>query len=125
MAKFILDGKEMFQMVRSRNENLCSLDFWDYTALYYSELKDLAHLFDFGDLEGEELEAELEAIRDRLEDSEVIEVKDDVELPDSETTYGDRLVLLDRCFYWRAEPKYCSLSVETEAIMYEKLLEAK
>lgn len=50
-------------------------------------------------------------------------MKHDVELPDSEIVFCDTLVVAERCFYWHCVPKHCSMTIETEALMYEMLLE--
>lgn len=115
LAKSILEKKELFQMVNSRVPDVVSLNFCDSTARYYSDLEELAHLFDEG--------TDLDDVRDRVGDCEVLTVKEDVDLPDSETVFCDTLVIAERCFYWNAVPKHCSLNIDTEALMYEQLLE--
>jgi hypothetical protein len=115
LAKSILEQKELFQMVNSRAPEVCSLEFYNDTARYYSDLEELEHLFEEG--------TDLDDVRDRVSDCEVMVVRDDVELPDSETVFCDTLVVGERCFYWRCIPKHYSMTIETEALIYEMLLE--
>lgn len=110
LAKFIIARKELLQMAHSKAPELYSLNFWDSTPTYLSDVEELLGSEDSDDV--------IEYL-----DSHGSVVIEDGEVPPGERTECNMLVLNEQCFYWRCYPRWSAVHIETVGIPYERLLE--
>lgn len=117
--KEILEAKELWQMVKSKNPSLDDLRFWDARACHFS-------CYD-------EEEAFVEHQRKELEEKGYFILSDAVEIEDENDfdiggifegaewsrTDCDRLVVDEHGFYWFGAHKHTSDWVETQRLPFE------
>lgn len=113
-AVCILSRRELLQMVKTKDDSINTLHFWDCSAVYYAGVKELRKLTFDGCSE--------EKLKEILQDGHTVSLREDVELPEElQRTECDQLVISDTAFYWQCYPKHTSLTVETECLSYDEL----
>lgn len=109
----ILQAKELFQMVKSKDGSLYSLEFWDASAEHFA-----CH----------EEDTFTEEQLKEFEDKGFIRMNPDTELSsldfvEESRTECDILVVQDDGFFWRGSHKYTSDWVETKKLPFELLID--
>lgn len=122
LKKSILNARELFQMVKTKEPSLAYLAIWDCSPAYYREFGTLFDENDddcLSDEERDKFECDEYILLDEDRRKEIFDVGGDVGPLRTET---DRLIITDEHFYWRAHPKHSDGWVETRMLSFDVLL---
>ncbi len=123
LRKTIVEARELFQMVRSKNPELSSLVLWNGAPYFYKEEGTL-----FCEESGEDKLTDVERYIFETEEYLILTEKTRNQLFDDAPeeagparTCIDQLIIGETGFYWRSTPKHSDGVAETRTILYRTL----
>jgi len=121
MKRRVMQARELFQMAKSKQDDIVEIVLNDASPEYYPY-----HALNTDDLESEDDELECCFDEKELElykDNGVGIMKEDFAIGmEEKRTECDQLHISEEGFYWSCYPRHCSITISTENLGYDGLL---